>query len=227
MTWTVTPGATSLTCRWNSSAVPGDEQEGPVVDRDDVPDAQEPGGVGGLVRAHHHLLPMGRRARSAGRAPRSAACRRRPGVPRVVELEAALELDHVPQGLAAVDEAAVVEGYARGVEGMGRGYLDAPDLYACRPSGSASRSLRPVSAGRRRSRSWRPPGAGLPQERHHVREVVEVAVGDEHGVQLADPLQLVRSLGLSVRKGSMMICSPPAVTNLECRVSEVGDPGAA
>jgi hypothetical protein len=50
------------------------------------------------------------------------------GVPGVVELEAALELDDVAQRLAAVDQAAVVEGDGRGVEGVGRCHLDAADL---------------------------------------------------------------------------------------------------
>ena len=41
-----------------------------------------------------------------------------------------------------------------------------------------------------------------------------MAVGYEDGVQVTDLLHVVRGLGVLCEEGSMMICSPPAVTNL-------------
>src|SRR5215212_2332183 len=50
------------------------------------------------------------------------------GVAGVVDLEAALELQDVPAGLAGVDDGPVLFGDARGVDGVGRGDLDPADL---------------------------------------------------------------------------------------------------
>src|SRR5918998_2783549 len=101
------------------------EGEGPVVDRDDVPHAEEAGGVGGLVGTHHHLVADGQEGDvRAVELPDQLHVAEDSGVPGVVDPEAALELYDVTHRLAGVDHGAVVQGDGRGVEGVGRGYLD-------------------------------------------------------------------------------------------------------
>src|SRR5918994_1200994 len=105
------------------------EREGPVVHRDDVLYAEEPGRVGRLERAHHYLVADGQQGEvRVVDLPNQAHVAEDRSVARVVQLEATLELDDVAHRLATVDVAAVVELYARGVEGVGRRHLEAADL---------------------------------------------------------------------------------------------------
>src|SRR5215208_3917918 len=86
------------------------EREGPVVDRDDVLDAEEPGCVGSLERAHNDLVADGQECDVGVVELADQSHVAEDGcVAGVVELEAALELDNVAHRLAGVDVAAVVE----------------------------------------------------------------------------------------------------------------------
>src|SRR5215211_657556 len=113
------------------------------------------------------------------------------------------------------------------MERVRRGHLDAPDLDRaalldrdCILHALALQVGEDLEVGDRRS-------TRLSQERQHVREVVEVAVGDEHGVQLAHPLQVVRRLGVVCEKGVYDDLLAPGGSEPEGRVTEVGDPGSA
>ncbi len=81
-----------------------------VVNRDDVLDAEKPGGVGGLERAHRQPVADGQEGEvRIVELPDQPHVAEERGVAGMVELEAALELDHVTHRLAAVDEAPVVD----------------------------------------------------------------------------------------------------------------------
>ena len=95
---------------------------GAVVDRHNMPDAQEADGVGSLERAHDEPVADGQqgKVRTVDLADKLHVAEDR-GVPGVVELKAAFELDNVAHGLAAIDEASVLRLDARGVEGVSGG----------------------------------------------------------------------------------------------------------
>src|SRR5215218_3309858 len=204
------------------------EREGAVVYRDDVPDAEEPSGVCSLEGAHYHLVAD--RQESEVRAvelPDQLHVAEDGGVSRVVELEAALELDYVAHRFAGVDHAAVVQGDARGVEGVGRRDLDPSDLnraaFLDRYRVLDAHALEVGEDLEVRNG----PGAGLSHERLYIREVIEVPVGDQDGIERTHALELVRGLGVL---GKNRVYDDLRVTRSrepEGRVPQVGDPGPA
>src|SRR3954453_13659562 len=86
-----------------------------VVHWDDVLHAEEPGSVGGLQGTHREPVADGqeRQVRAVEFADESHVAEEG-GVAGVVELEPALELDHVAERFSAVDRAPVVEGEGGG-----------------------------------------------------------------------------------------------------------------
>src|SRR5215217_7487064 len=145
----------------------------------------------------------------------------------MVEPEPALELDDVAYWLARVDVAAVVELYARGVEGVGRRHLDAAYLgRAALLDRHGVLDPLPLQVGEDLEIRDRR-GPRLPHQRLDIREMVEVAVGYQDGVELADVLQVVRGLGV-LRKERIYDDLPASRRyKPERRVPEVGDPCSA
>src|SRR5215211_2934917 len=84
---------------------------------------------------------------------------------------------------------------------MGRGHLDAADLGAtalhyrlCVLHSLSLQVTHDLEVGDR-------PRARLPGERLHVVEVVEVAVGNEHGIQLTHALQVFGGMRVIGQEG--------------------------
>src|SRR3954452_23395370 len=110
---------------------------------------------------------------------------------------------------------------------MGGGHLDAADLGAAALH-DRFRVLDPLALqishyleiGNR-------PRTGLSRQRLHVVEVVEVAVGYEHGVELADPLQLFRGVRVVRQERVNYDLLVARRSEPERRVAEVSDPGSA
>src|SRR5918998_4569980 len=184
--------------------------------------------MGGLERAHHDRVADGQESQVG---PVNLADKLHVsedgGVAGVVELEATLELQDVSHRLAGVDDGSVLFGDAGGVEGVSCGNLDRTDLNR-----TALLDRLPVLYAlvlhvredlevsyRRRS--------GLLGQRDSVGEMVEVAVGDEHGVQLPNLLEFLRRHRVVGQEGVYEDLLVSGRYYPEGRVPEVGDPGPA
>ncbi len=169
---------------------------------DDVLDLQELQGVGGLARAHGVVVADGQ-AGQVGLVELAddAHVAEDAGVARMVELEAVGEAHHVAHRVAAVEDAAFVQDPAT-VVGVHHGDREALHLL-----GAALVHLRQVLDAFR----GQPVGglrdadhlAGLvlAGQGHRVADVVEVAVGDEHDVDLLEALQIVGAGGVALHPG--------------------------
>jgi hypothetical protein len=110
------------------------------------------------------------------------------------------------------------------VEGVGRGHLDPPDLrgatllYRHRVLYALALEVAEDLEVRHRQR------AGLLRHGDGVLEVVEVAVGYEHRVELADLLQLFGGLGIVGQEWIYQYLLATSGDEPEGRVPEVGDP---
>src|SRR5215210_4069713 len=206
----------------------GEEREGPIVDGHDVPYAQEASGVGGFEGAHDDLV-ADRQQGEVGTVDLTykAHVAEDGGVARMVELEPALELQDVPDGLASVHDCPVLFGYARRVEGVNHGDPDPADL-----GGAALLHWHPVldalslhvGEDLEIRHHQRP---GLLRDRYGVGEVIEVAVSDKHGIELPDLLQILWGLGIVGQERVYEDLLVPGGYEPEGCMSEVGDPDSA
>src|SRR5215208_5699657 len=199
---------------------------GAVMYRYDMLDAQEPDGVGGLERTHDEPVADGQQSEVGSiDLTYKLHVSEEGGITCVVEPEAALELQNVSHRFSAVDEASVLRLDARGVECVGCGDLNPAKLGGaplldrlCVLDALALQVGHDLEVRQDR----RP---GLLGYGYRIIEVIEVAVGDEHSIELTDLLHVLRGSRVVGQERVYDDLLVPRGYEPEGRVPHVGDPG--